>query len=272
MHTDLHTHTTASDGRLSPSQLLARAEASGLDMLAITDHDTVAAYSELPARHSLHIVPGIEFSAHWRNQEIHILGLNIDTRNPDLLAGIAMQQQSRNQRADRIADKLARIFSIDNPLAAVERMAAHGSIGRPHFARFMVEHGLVRDATEAFDKYLRAGKRAHVAQQWMPCHEAVERILAAGGTAVLAHPLKYRLTRTRLLGLIDAFRQAGGRGLEVISGNQSGAATTELARLCTGKSLLASRGSDFHQPDQPWSELGRQPPLPAGCRPVWEAW
>ena len=273
MHIDLHSHTTASDGKLTPAQLLQRASSLELEILSITDHDTTAAYEQLaktPA--SLTLIPGIEFSTYWKKTEIHILGLNIDLQNRTLQEGIMSQKKARELRAQGIAEKLSRVLKIENPFQAVAKLANNENIGRPHFAQYMLDNGLVSQHEDAFKKYLNAGKPAYVRQPWADYEEIIDWIVISGGIAVLAHPGKYNLTRTKLISLIDDFERAGGGGLEVISGSQNPNLTHELTKLCEQKGLLASCGSDFHQPELSWSDLGKFPPLPKSCRPVWEHW
>jgi len=275
MRIDLHSHTTVSDGKLTPDELIAHATASGVDMLAITDHDSIDAYQQIPERSTLafRLIPGIEFSTQWLKTDVHILGLNINLDSTALQGGITAQQTFRFERAGQIANRLARELGIPNPFEAVRALASNDySIGRPHFARHLVETGVVRDDKEAFKKYLGIGKLAYVKPTWAELPEVIRWIGAAGGTAVIAHPMKYKLTRTRLLKLIDTFMEAGGQGIEVISGNQTDDITADLAKICEKRNLLASCGSDFHGHEQVWSRLGRCPPLPRSCEPVWNRW
>jgi predicted metal-dependent phosphoesterase TrpH len=268
---DLHCHSTASDGCLEPIDLCLRAEALGVDYLSITDHDTMAAYRNLAIPDAIKLIPGIEFSTQYRDNGIHILGLNVDLKNDHLAAGISAQQDLRLSRAERIAEKLKQ-KGIANVLPEILAKTGHTNTGRLHFARHLVETGRVTNIKQAFKIYLGKGRPCFFKQNWAPMPEIIECIKQAGGTAVLAHPAKYGLTKTRLRDLLDAFSAAGGQGMEVISGQQKPELTRILARMSIEKELLASCGSDFHQPDQPWSELGRFPVLPAECKPVWEAW
>jgi len=273
MRIDLHSHTTVSDGKLTPDELIAHAIASGVDMLAITDHDSIDAYAGIKGPLPFRLIPGIEFSTQWLKIDVHILGLNIDLDSDALKSGITAQQTHRYERANSIADKLTRELCIANPIEAVRNLAnSDHNIGRPHFARYLVESGVVRDDKEAFKKYLGVGKQAYVKPTWAELPEVIAWIRAAGGIAVIAHPMKYKLTRTRLLKLIDAFIEAGGQGIEVISGNQTDDITADLAKICEKKQLLASCGSDFHSHEQVWSRLGNCPPLPRSCEPVWNSW
>lgn len=273
MKYDLHSHTTASDGELSPNALIARAIAADVDVLAITDHDTLTAYREIDhsALGSLTLIPGTELSTQWQKNNVHIVGLNIPLECATFTAIIASQQHSRIERASIIADKLAK-KGFSDLLPGVLEKAGNGSIGRPHFAQQLLDIGAVKSLEEAFKKYLGTGKIGDVKQIWPQLDEVVGWIRDAGGTAVLAHPDKYHLTRSKLHRLCDDFIAAGGEAIEVVSGKQDKVRTKELAKLCTEKNLLASCGSDFHQPGKLWAELGQHSPLPEACTPVWDHW
>ena len=268
---DLHSHTTASDGALEPQDLICRAVDQGVTHLAITDHDTVDAFSRVTPRAGLELIPGVEFSTTWGKTGIHILGLNIDLEASSLLEAIAHQSGARHHRAEAIADKL-RKYGIEDALAGARAHAGDGHIGRPHFARHLVAIGFVRNEQEAFRKYLGTGKSCDIRQYWAEPQRVVEWIRDAGGSALLAHPAKYGLTRSRLLALASDFRGWGGAGLEVVSGVQIPSVTRDLAGICTNLGLAASWGSDFHRPGQPWAELGRYSTPPPRVPPVWESW
>lgn len=272
MHIDLHTHTTASDGSLSPRELLAHAGQRGVEILSVTDHDSVAAYGELDGGcPGVRIVAGIEFSTQWRGTEIHIVGLNLRTDDPHLQAGIARQQCARTERGERIAARLEKL-GVPEPLAAARAIAGRRAVGRPHFARHLVNTGTVKDMGAAFRKYLAAGKPGYARPRWAEPAEVIDWIHAAGGTAVLAHPAHYKLTRTRLGLCLDAFQAAGGEAMEVISGRQDPATTTTLAKLCAGRGLLASCGSDYHESRPGGAEPGGFDALPPTVTPVWRDW
>ena len=270
---DLHTHTTCSDGALSPRQLAERAVARGVSVLAVTDHDTVAAWPALRAVSlpNLQIVPGIELSSRWGSLEVHVVGLNINVEAPELLAGIAAQGRAREVRAERIAHRLAR-RRIPDPLAGAQRHAGEAVIGRPHFAAHLVDCGAVPDARAAFRRFLGNGKLADVRTEWPTLDVVTGWIRAAQGQSVLAHPLKYKITATKRQELLRAFRQAGGDAVEVISGHQQPHQTQQVAALCERFSLLASVGSDFHSPDHSWTDVGRGLTLPRRLTPVWSRW
>ncbi len=270
---DLHCHTTCSDGSLAPAQLLQLAADSGVDTLAITDHDTTAAFDQLDlsASQPVQLIPAIEFSTTWRKIGVHVVGLNIKPDSDAMRAGTHFQHRVRQQRAEQIAEKLCHA-GLPDTLAGAAALADNDNIGRPHFAQHLVNIGAVANIRQAFKKYLGAGKPGDVKQFWATLPQVIQWIRDAGGTAVLAHPDKYNLTRSKLLALLDDFSAVGGQGMEVISGKQLPQLTRDLADICQQKGLLASCGSDFHQPGQPWAELGHFPTLPDSCQPVWNHW
>ncbi len=270
---DLHSHTTASDGTLAPRELVTRAREHGVACLAITDHDTLHAYLDLTASGNAGIVlcRGIELSASWHGRSVHIVGLNLRVNCDSLHAALKVQQQSRLQRAEVIAKRLSQ-KGIEHALAGAMAFAGSGMIGRPHFARFLVASGKVRDEQQAFRRYLGRGKAGDVQSCWPTVATVTSWIRESGGTAVLAHPAQYKMTNTKLGALADEFVQAGGAALEVVSGKQAPELTRRLAELANAKHLLASSGSDFHRPGQAWSEVGQQSALPADVMPVWDTW
>lgn len=266
---DLHTHTLHSDGVLSAQELITRAADNGVDVLAITDHDNTGAYAEIPEMPvSLKLVPGIELSTQWQSVGIHVLGLNIDPHCDAMRAAAKAQCDARLKRAARIAENLSR-KGIEDTFEGAMNLAHGRYVGRPHFARYLIETGRVDSMHMAFKKYLGDGKAGDVRKQWAGMPQVVEWIRDAGGVAVLAHPLKYKLTRTRLKRLLNDFIAVGGQGMEVVSGQQTVQQTRDMAQLCEQANLLASCGSDFHAPGTPWAELGRFSPLPDKLTPVW---
>lgn len=276
MRVDLHCHTTASDGGLDPAALCQRAVAQGVELLAITDHDTVRGYREAAAWLAtqdlpLRLVPAAEYSCVWRNLSVHVVGLNIDIEHPTALAAEAYFDTARRERAALIGAKLARL-GIEGALEGALALAGSSQIGRPYFARYLVAQGVVRSEEEAFDRYLGAGKAGDVRVLWPELAAVVEWITAAGGIAVLAHPAKYRLTATRLRSLVADFAACGGAALEAVVGRQVLDTTAFMVQLCRQHGLAASVGSDFHKPGLGWSELGKIDDLPAGCEPVWMRW
>lgn len=277
---DLHSHTNASDGSLTPAQLCQRAVELRIDMLAITDHDTIAGYraacdflQEQRALNQplpLQLVPAAEYSCEWRKLNIHIVGLGIDIEHAAANEAFAHLQAVRQQRAQMIGDKLAKL-QMPGACAGALALAGASQVGRPHFAKYLVERGFVRSIDAAFDRYLGAGKVGDIKAIWPPLEQTVRWIRDAGGVAVLAHPLKYKLTATRLRLLVAEFAAAGGGAMEVVTGRQQ-QDWAFLAQLCQLNGLEASQGSDFHGPGLGWGDLGAISPMPAGCTPVWQRW
>jgi 3',5'-nucleoside bisphosphate phosphatase len=269
---DLHCHTHFSDGVLSPEAVIARAQAQGVSVLAITDHDTIAGIGiaqKAALAAQIQLITGIEFSSQWGKGGVHILGLGIDIQSPVLAEAIAFQEHSRNERALAIAERLFRA-GFPDALSGAQKIAGNAALGRPHFAQHLVAVGAVKNINAAFKKYLGAGKPADVKYQWPLMQQVIGWIQAAGGVAVLAHPAKYELTRIKMCALIDSFVGAGGNAIEVISGLQPAALTDDLLRIANSRSLFASCGSDFHSPGQVWQELGSFGRLPPAAKPVWE--
>lgn len=271
---DLHCHSFYSDGFLSPDALLSKAVAAGVKILALTDHDTVAGVASLceAARHQdITVIRGIELSVRWKTQDIHIVGLNIDDTHPALTQLIQLQNERRMTRGREMAALLQDV-GVHDAYEKASAIAGHDRIGRPHLAQVLMNEGLVKDMQSAFTRYLGRGKRAHVPTRWASVEEAVSIITEAGGMAVIAHPLKYKLTRSKLNKLIELFKSAGGNGIEVVSGETNVSQATEMAGLCLRFDLLASTGSDYHNDSYSRIRLGGQLPLPLNCKPIWEEW
>ncbi len=269
---DLHTHSTASDGTLSPSDLIARAAQQGVEVIALTDHDTLAGLDEAAAaaqRHGIRLVPGVEISVTWGGRTVHIVGLDLDPACSALRRGLDGLLAYREERAAEIASRLERA-GWPGALEGARAQAQGELVGRTHFARFLVQQGAAKDLRSVFKHFLVKGKPGHVAGCWTTLEEAVGWIRAAGGQAVVAHPARYGLTRSKMKRLLEDFRASGGRGIEVVSGSHSRDDYFTFARWARELGLLASAGSDYHGPDNPWIELGRLPELPEGCRPIWE--
>jgi predicted metal-dependent phosphoesterase TrpH len=273
MRYDLHSHSTASDGTLAPAELVRHAAAQGLDVLALTDHDVTAGLAEAQrtaAEVGVVLVPGVEISVNWNHQLLHIVGLGIEPGHEVLQRGLSTLRESRIRRAQEIGRRLAK-KGIDGAYEGAQALAAGPSLGRTHFARYLVAQGHARDVQEAFDRYLKRGKPAYLPGQWAALADAVRWIRAAGGQAVIAHPMRYSLSAARFQALLGEFKEAGGEALEVVSGSFPHGATPSLANYARRYGLLASAGSDYHGPGQS-SELGRVPALPEGCVPVWRDW
>jgi len=272
---DLHTHTSASDGELEPLALLQMQAAAGVGLTAFTDHDTLDGWDRIgamaaPAAGLPRLLPGIEFSVDAAGREIHVVGLGFDPAHAAIRDGIASQQVRRRARAERIAARLD-YLGVHGALAGAELAAAGAGLGRPHFARFLVASGRVRTVDEAFHRYLGKGKPAACRMEWPGMAEATGWIRAAGGRAVLAHPLAYKMTRSKLRALIAQFCDCGGDAVEVALPGLAPADMEMVGQLAREAGLRASAGSDFHAAGG-WNVPGRIPPLPAGLDPVWEDW
>lgn len=268
---DLHSHSTASDGALSPSELVSRAHEQGVNVLALTDHDTVDGLDEarLQAEQlNIKLINGIELSCTHLNQCLHIVGLNIDPHHPVLQEGLAKQQALRSERAKRIADKLAK-KGISGVYEAVLSDAGNGEITRTHFADYLLSNAYVSSMQEAFDRYLNKGQPAYVATTWASLEEVVNWIVTAGGVAVLAHPLRYKLSSKWINRALAVFKEAGGQGIEVVNGRGSLEEIRLAQQFAERHQLVASAGSDFHAPDSPYLELGRLADIPPKLVPVW---
>ena len=272
---DLHSHTKYSDGSLSAQALIELAIERGITHLAITDHDTVQAHLQLTennnsyATEKINIIKGIELSSQWNNMGVHIVGLNIDIHSTAITTAVKHQTQLRIERVKTIAKKLLQRGFPDITQGAM-LLAGDGQVGRPHIAQHMVDEGFVSSVGQAFNKYLGAGKVGDISSVWPDLECVVEWINAAGGVAVLAHPSRYKMTRTKRRRLMADFSDAGGQAIEVCAGNQVPGVAEEMAAVCDEFGFHASVGSDFHNPDYKWVKLGQYPSLPKACRPVWE--
>lgn len=269
---DLHCHSTVSDGLLAPADVVRRAAAQGVTMLALTDHDDLdgleaaaAAAGEL----GIAFVPGVEVSVTWRNHTIHVVGLGIDAGNADLCHGLEALRQGREERARRMGESLARAGIAGAFEGALRLAGSPRLLSRTHFARFLVEQGCARDVKRVFRRFLIRGRPGYVPHQWAGLEQAVAWIRGAGGVAVLAHPGRYEIGKATLGALLGEFKDLGGAAIEVVSGSHAPHQTAEFARHAVAFGLLASAGSDFHGPGESYFDLGRLPDLPAGCTPVW---
>ncbi|AML58405.1 metal-dependent phosphoesterase (PHP family) [Serratia rubidaea] len=272
---DLHSHTTASDGSCTPAQLVQRAAEMRVGVLAITDHDTtdgLAAAAAAIAQHALplQLVNGVEISTLWENHEIHIVGLGIEPAHPAMVQLLAEQIARRQQRAQEIGVRLAKA-RIDGAFEGAQRLADGGAVTRGHFARYLVEVGAADNIGQVFKKYLAKGKTGYVPPRWCTIEQAIDVIHQSGGQAVVAHPGRYDLTAKWLKRLLAYFAEHGGDAMEVAQCQQAPNERTQLAQYARDFQLLASQGSDFHQPCS-WIELGRKLWLPAGVEPVWRDW
>jgi len=271
---DLHCHSHFSDGEFSPSILLSKAIDSRVRVLALTDHDTTAGLFPLhdAARgKDITIINGIELSVCWKKYDMPVLGLNINPDDGALCALIDKQNQSRISRAQQISECLAK-YDIQDAYHKACEIAGHERVGRPHFAQLLIREGVVRDMKSAFTRFLGQGKVAYVRNAWTSVDDAVSAIIHSGGQAVIAHPLKYALTRSKLLELINAFKEVGGIGMEVVSGDVTIEQSKQLAELCRRSELFASTGSDYHSDRLSRVALGQQRALPVNCMPIWQQW
>lgn len=272
---DLHCHSAASDGVLTPAALVRRAAANGVQVLALTDHDELAGLAEaqaVAAECGMRFVPGVEISITWGGITIHVVGLGIDPRSDVLARGLAHVRASRARRAERIAAEFDRL-GIPGTLAGAYAYAGNPNlVGRAHFARYLVEQGVARDVKSVFARFLVAGKPGYVPHEWATLADAVGWIRASGGRAVVAHPGRYSLGPEQLRQFFVEFIAAGGEAVEVVTGSHTRAQYGEYARLAHELGLAASRGSDFHGPDESEIDLGALPPLPPGLKPVWHDW
>lgn len=274
MNIDLHCHSNVSDGALSPREVALRAAHQGVDVWALTDHDQVAGLSEARTaalEAGMRFVAGVEISVTWRGSTLHILGLRIDPGNPTLAAGLAKVRGGRRERARRMAEEL-KASGIEGAYEGALRHAENPDmVGRTHFARFLAEIGAVADTKGAFRRFLVPGKPGYVPHEWADLADAVAWICAAGGQAVLAHPGRYNLSAGAMDSLLQEFREAGGEAIEVVTGSHSPDQCAHFAALARHQGFAASRGSDFHGPDE-GAEFGTLPPLDPDLRPVWRDW
>jgi len=271
---DLHTHSLQSDGTLTPAELVTRAQAAGVDVLALTDHDVTDGIAEARATAAslgMRLIAGVEISVTWQGLTVHIVGLNIDTAGHALQQGLSRLREFRQWRAVEIGRRLQK-KRIEGAYEGARRLAKGTIVSRTHFARFLVEQGYVRGMQQAFKQFLGSGKPGHVPGQWATLDEAVSWIRSAGGQAVVAHPARYKLSAGKLLRLFGDFRECGGEAIEVISGSHTPEANRHFARVAAEQDFLASAGSDYHGPEKTWMDLGRLPTLPEGCVPVWRDW
>jgi predicted metal-dependent phosphoesterase TrpH len=271
LNVDLHTHSNCSDGTLTPTELVQRAAAAGIEVLALTDHDTLAGLEEAQraaAVMNVRLVPGVEISASWRSQAIHVLGLWIDPACPRLKSLLLSQAERRRVRMHNMC---ARLTKLGLPGAALHAavQANPGVPTRSHLAAAMVAAGHVRRADDAFHRYLGAGRAAHAAAEWPALAQIVAEIRDAGGVATLAHPARYTLSSGARKRLLGDFAAAGGTALEVVSGGNGAQHSETCAVLALQFGFAGSIGSDFHNPQLAWNPLGRLAKLPDCIVPVW---
>jgi hypothetical protein len=271
---DLHTHSTASDGSLTPAELVEHAAAAGIKILALTDHDVtdgLVCAQKAADKHQIQLINGIELSVTWRQRTIHLVGLNIDPEHQPLQDVLTKLRLFRNWRAQEMGRRLEK-KGIPGAYEWVSSRVRGEILSRTHFAQFLVEARKASSVSDVFHHYLKPGKPGFVPGEWATLDEALEVMIGAGGQVVIAHPARYKLTMTKLNELIDDFRTGGGHGLEVVSGSHSKDDAYRMANIVKKRGLLASAGSDFHDPERPWIALGRLPQLPDGCKAIWHDW
>jgi len=271
---DLHTHSTASDGTLSPADLVQRAKLAGVSVLALTDHDTTEGISEAQSvamRIGVDLVPGVEISVTWEPYVIHVVGLGIDTGSMPLQQGLSSLREQREERAIEMGRRLEKDGIMD-AYAGAKAYSNGRLISRTHFARFLVDRGYAEDMSKVFKKFIVRGKPGFVPGSWASLEDVVSWIRAAGGQSVIAHPARYPFTRTKLRRLFDEFVELGGDAIEVVSGNYTRDNCLTMARHAMDFELMGSVGSDFHGPEHSRIEVGRMQDIPDGVTPIWHNW
>ncbi|NJD26653.1 MAG: PHP domain-containing protein [Betaproteobacteria bacterium] len=269
---DFHCHSVVSDGLLAPAVVGRRAAANGVDFWALTDHDTLGGLGEAreaAADAGMNFVTGVEISIEWQGKPIHIVGLGFDPAHPLLSGGLDDLRRGRVDRARRMGDAFAAI-GIPGVFEGAQRFAGNPDlISRAHFARYLVSIGIAADVPGVFQHYLTPGKPGYVDHRWATLEEAVTWITAGGGVAVVAHPGRYKMSGAEMRHFLDEFKDIGGQGIEVTCGSHSPDHVLHFARLARHYAFHASRGSDFHGPDESYVDLGRLPQLPQDLKPVW---
>jgi len=273
MNADMHCHSYYSDGLLSPTDVMRRAHAHGVELITLTDHDETAGVSEASDEATslgMNFVSGVEISVTWGDdQTIHIVGLGIDIYNQTLSDGLESVRSGRDSRAMKIGDELAR-EGIEGAYEGAMRHARNPAlISRSHFARYLVERGMGKDVKSIFTQYLRRGTPGYVPHSWATLEQAVSWITGAGGMAVVAHPGRYWLEHKEMEAFLGEFKDLGGRGIEVLSSSHKPDKVEIFADYARRFNLLASRASDFHAPGESWTDLGKLPDLPKDLKPVW---
>jgi predicted metal-dependent phosphoesterase TrpH len=274
INADLHCHSSVSDGTLTPEAVAARAHHNGVELWALTDHDEIGGQAR--ARESAHALgmsylTGTEISVSFARQTVHIVGLGFDDQDPAMVQGLADTRGGRELRARDMAASLAKVGIEGAFEGALKYVGNPDLISRTHFARYLVEAGICGDTYEVFKRYLTEGKPGYVEHRWASLGDAVRWITQAGGVAVIAHPGRYDFTPNEEYALFTEFKTHGGRGVEVVTGSHSAAEYVKYADMAVEFDLLASRGSDFHDPAESHTDLGTLPDLPGRVTPVWEA-
>ncbi|MCX7161556.1 MAG: 3',5'-nucleoside bisphosphate phosphatase [Betaproteobacteria bacterium] len=273
LNADLHCHSTVSDGLLTPAEVVRRAHGNGVELLALTDHDELGGLDEARATADeigLRFVDGVEVSISWGDdQTVHIVGLGVDPADPALRQGLQQVRSGRDARAGRMAAELDKVGIHGAYQGALRHAGNPALVSRSHFARYIAEQGHARDVKSVFDYWLAKGKPGYVEHAWATLGDALNWIIGAGGIAVIAHPGRYRMSKAERQELFIAFKDLGGRGIEVLSGPAKDEEVREFSRIAREFGFLASRASDFHGPGESWMDLGKLPDLPDDMTPVW---
>ena len=274
LNADLHCHSVVSDGTLQPEQLATRARANGVELWALTDHDEVGGQQRAAAAAraaGIDYLSGCEISVSFAGVTVHIVGLGFDAEDRALRDGLAATRDGRDQRAREMSDALAQVGIKGAFEGALKYVGNPKLISRTHFARHLVDTGVCSDTNEVFQRFLTEGKPGYVPHRWAALGDAVRWITQAGGLAVIAHPGRYRFTPTEEYALFSEFAQHGGRGGEVVTGSHTTSDYLKYTDMAQEFGLLASRGSDFHAPEESHTDLGTLPDLPGQLTPVWAA-
>lgn len=272
LNADLHCHSIFSDGTLTPDALAARAKANGVDLWALTDHDEVSGQQpalEAAQAQGLRYLTGVEISVTFADSTVHIVGLGFDHTDPRMIEGLADTRDGRGPRAVQMGEQLAKVGIHGAYEGALKYVGNPRLISRTHFARFLVDSGVCRDTPEVFRRFLTEGKPGYVPHRWAALGDAVKWITQSGGVAVVAHPARYHFSPNLEYALFSEFKQHGGQAVEVVTGSHTAAEALRYADVAREFGLAASRGSDFHSPDESHIDLGKLPSLPEGLTPVW---
>ena len=272
LNADLHCHSVVSDGTLTPEALAERAKANGVTLWALTDHDELGGQQRAKAAASainLDYLAGVEISVTWMGQTIHIVGLGIDANHQGIIEGLRSTRAGRGNRAKLMAEQLLKVRIPGAYEGALHFAGNHDLISRTHFARYLVEQGVCKDTEHVFKNYLVEDKPGYVPHMWAKLDDAVSWIKSAGGVAVIAHPGRYNFNAMQMDELYKHFKELGGLGIEVITGSHSPDQYKTYAKIAQQYGFLASRGSDFHDPNESHIDLGTLPHLPDHLTPVW---
>ena len=272
LNADLHCHSVVSDGTLTPEQLAERAHQNGVRLWALTDHDELGGQERARIAASsfgMDYLSGVEISVTWMGQTIHIVGLGIDASNVGILEGLRRTREGRGNRAKQMAEQLLKVGIPGAYEGALHFAGNHDLISRTHFARFLVDQGVCRDTEHVFKNYLVEDKPGYVPHLWASLDDAVAWIKTAGGAAVIAHPGRYKLSAMQMDELYKHFKEIGGMAIEVITGSHSPSQYQTYGKIAEHYGFLASRGSDFHDPEESYIDLGSLPHLPDHLTPVW---